>query len=73
MEYPLLTVFDASKLLGLSPGMVRYLERSGRLSADRTEGGIRLFKRQDIELLAAERSKHKETSPNKKRKPPAIG
>ena len=32
-------------------------ERRGRLRAQRTEGGIRLFKRLDVERLAAERKK----------------
>ncbi len=41
----------------LVPDTIRTWERRGRLHAQRTEGGIRLFKRLDVERLAAERKK----------------
>jgi excisionase family DNA binding protein len=51
----LLTVGDAAALLGLSGEMVRVLHRRGKLSAERTPGGYRLFRRGDVERLVRER------------------
>jgi excisionase family DNA binding protein len=51
----LLIVSEAAKLLGLTPAHVRRLEREGRLPAQRTPGGVRLFNRDDVERLAAAR------------------
>jgi excisionase family DNA binding protein len=48
-------VSEAEKLLGLTPAHVRRLEREGRLPAQRTPGGVRLFNRDDVERLAAAR------------------
>lgn len=56
-DLELLTVGDAAVLLGLSPDMVRVLHRQGRLQAYLTPRGLRLFKRQDVERLADERSR----------------
>lgn len=53
----LMTVADAAGILGLSVDMVRLLEKSGRLPALRTTGGIRLFRRADVERLAEERKR----------------
>ena len=53
----LLTVGDAAALLGLSGEMVRVLHRRGKLSAQRTAGGYRLFRRGDVERLARERAR----------------
>ncbi|MDP9357434.1 MAG: helix-turn-helix domain-containing protein [Chloroflexota bacterium] len=51
----LLSAADAARLLGVVPATVRQMERSGRLPAERTAGGMRLFRRADVERLAAER------------------
>jgi excisionase family DNA binding protein len=51
----LLTVADAARLLGVVPATVRQMNRDGRLPAIRTEGGIRLFQRDDVLQLQAER------------------
>jgi excisionase family DNA binding protein len=51
----LLSTNDASKILQLTPESVRLLERSGKLPATRSAGGIRLFKREDVERLATAR------------------
>lgn len=51
----LLGVADAGRVLGVGPQRVRNLERDGRLPALRTVGGVRLFRRADVERLARER------------------
>lgn len=52
-----MTTEEAERLLGLSPDMVRVLEREGRLSARRTTNGVRLFRLGGVERLAHERAK----------------
>jgi excisionase family DNA binding protein len=54
----LLTPSDAARVLGLSPDSVRVLSDSGRLPAMRTVSGRRLFRRGDVDRLAAERASH---------------
>jgi DNA-binding transcriptional MerR regulator len=51
----LLTKSDAAKILGLAPATVVLLEKQGKLSAQRTASGVRLFSRPEVERLAAER------------------
>ncbi len=51
-----LSVADAARILDVVPATVRQMERSGRLPARRTAGGIRLFCREDVERLAAARA-----------------
>ena len=53
----LMTTGEAGRLLGLSADMVRWLENEGRLPAQRTTNGVRLFRRADVEKLAAERAR----------------
>ena len=53
----LMTTGEAGRLLGLSADMVRWLENEGRLPAQRTTNGVRLFRRSDVETLAAERAR----------------
>jgi excisionase family DNA binding protein len=45
----LMTSGEAARLLGRSPDAVRLYERSHRLPAFRTAGGLRLFRRADVE------------------------
>jgi excisionase family DNA binding protein len=53
----LLTPADAARILGLSVDMVRVLARSGRLpTTATTTRGARLFRRADVEELAAARA-----------------
>jgi DNA-binding transcriptional MerR regulator len=47
---------DAAKILDVSPDLVRHLERSGVLPADRTPGGIRLYDPEDVTRLAGDRA-----------------
>lgn len=46
---------EAGRLLGVGPTRVRQLESAGILKAVRTASGWRLFRRGDVEQLAAER------------------
>jgi len=55
--HDLMTTGEAARVLGLSPDMVRLLERDGRLPAQRTTNGLRLFRRGDVEELAAARAR----------------
>ena len=52
----LMTPSDAARVLGLSADSVRVLSDSGRLPALRTISGRRLFRRSDVDRLAAERA-----------------
>src|SRR4051812_47595900 len=54
----LMTPSDAARVLGLSADSVRVLSDSGRLPAMRTVSGRRLFRRSDVDRLAAERAQH---------------
>ncbi|HTP27954.1 MAG TPA: MerR family DNA-binding transcriptional regulator [Anaeromyxobacteraceae bacterium] len=56
-----MTTSEAARVLGLSPGMVRLLEREGCLPAQRTTNGQRPFRRGDVEKLAAERARGNST------------
>jgi excisionase family DNA binding protein len=51
----LLTPAGAARILGVVPATVRQLAISGQLPAVRTESGMRLFHREDVERLAADR------------------
>jgi len=54
----LMTPSDAARILGLSADSVRVLSDSGRLPGMRTVSGRRLFRRGDVDRLAAERAQH---------------
>jgi excisionase family DNA binding protein len=57
----LMTSADAARVLGLSADMVRLLARTGRLVvAARSVGGVRLFRRSDVDELAEKRRQSKE-------------
>lgn len=47
-----LTTSDTARILNRAGATVLYYERKGRLKAIRTQGGIRLFERADVERLA---------------------
>lgn len=47
----LLTTSAVAKLIDRSPDWVRHLDRVGKLRAQRTSTGIRLFRRHDVEEL----------------------
>jgi excisionase family DNA binding protein len=53
-----LSTADAARVLGLTASAVRLMVRRGELPvAARTEGGIQLLRRPDLEALAAKRAK----------------
>ena len=52
----LMTPSDAARILGLSADSVRVLSDNGRLPAMRTVSGRRLFRRGDVDRLAAQRA-----------------
>lgn len=53
-----LSTADVSRILGLTPQGVRVMIRRGELPiAAKTVGGIQLFRREDVEDLAAERAR----------------
>jgi excisionase family DNA binding protein len=57
------TVSSAARLMGVSGDSIRLWERSGRLPAIRTAGGVRLFAQADLERLARERAARREQRP----------
>ncbi len=52
---PALLTGDVARLLDVSPETVRFWERTGSLTATKTQRGTRIFKYQDVMRLAAER------------------
>lgn len=55
----LLGVADAARMLGVVPATVRQMERDGRLPAQKTASGVRIFRREDVARLASEREQHR--------------
>ena len=55
-----LSAADAARLLGLTASAVRLMLKRGQLPvAARTEGGIQLVRRVDVERLAAQRAERR--------------
>ena len=46
---------EVARILGVSPETVRLWEGLGRLKATKTEKGVRLFERHEVERFARER------------------
>ena len=46
---------EAARVLEVAPSTVLHDERTGQLSAQRTERGVRIFKRSDVEQFKVER------------------
>lgn len=60
MSSDFLTKADVARILGVTPDRVRQLANTGRLKvAQRTPGGVRLFRAADVERFRAEREKTK--------------
>jgi DNA-binding transcriptional MerR regulator len=68
----LLLTSEVGKILKISPDWVRGLERTGRLPALKTPGGVRLFKRCDVERLAREREARRRPTCNGDSLAPAV-
>jgi DNA-binding transcriptional MerR regulator len=47
---------DVARMAGVSADLVRYWSRRGRLATIRTAGGVRLFHREDVHRVIAERA-----------------
>lgn len=52
----ILATADVARILNVTCASVRAYERKGQLRADRTAGGIRLFKRSEVERFRRERN-----------------
>lgn len=57
-QQPLL-IADAARVLRVNEDTVRGFANSGALPVERTPGGLRIFRRGDVERLAAERAKRR--------------
>jgi excisionase family DNA binding protein len=55
----LMTASDAGRILGVSVDMVRLLAKNGELPFQSTIGGVRLFRRADVEALGRRRERTK--------------
>ena len=48
---------EAARIIGVTPATIRVMEQQGKLPAiERTENGVRLFDRETVERVAAERA-----------------
>lgn len=56
MNTTLILASEAARILDVAAETVRYFERTGRLSAQRTSNGVRLFNRDEVARMAAERT-----------------
>jgi DNA-binding transcriptional MerR regulator len=59
MAAKFLGTVDVALILRCSTEYVRQLERTGKLSAERTPSGRRIFQADEVTRLAAERDKRK--------------
>ena len=50
---------EAATIIGCTPANIRALERAGKLQAEKTAKGMRLFKRSEVEAYAKERAESK--------------
>ena len=55
VEHEIMMVAEVARRCGVTPASVRSWERCGKLPATRTESGVRLFRREDVARLVAER------------------
>jgi len=59
---PVLTT-EAARILAVSPETIRHWEQTGRLPAIKTERGVRLFNRCDVEYLARRLEERRSATP----------
>lgn len=62
MNCKILGTTDAAMRLGCSAERVRQLEREGKLPAEKMPSGQRIFRAEDVERLAEERARQKQTA-----------
>lgn len=65
----LLQTSEAARLVGVSPPWLRDMANEGRIPTLRTAGGVRLFKRRDLE----EYMDHRQKNPPTRGRPPKRG
>ena len=51
----LLSTADSARRLDVTPAHVRHLANTGKLKVERTLSGVRIFKSEDVDALAAKR------------------
>jgi excisionase family DNA binding protein len=54
LQHKFLTTTDAAHAIGVSAETIRLWEKLGKLPAVRTESGLRLFSRKDVDRVARE-------------------
>jgi DNA-binding transcriptional MerR regulator len=59
MESRIMATIDVARRLNCSPDRVRQLEREGKIHAEKMPRGVRVFRVEDVERLAAERERQK--------------
>jgi excisionase family DNA binding protein len=59
MSAIILGTTDVALRLGCSAERVRQLEREGKIRAEKMPRGVRVFRAEDVERLAAERERQK--------------
>lgn len=59
----IMTTAEVARLLGVTPAEVRRLEGLGRISAERTQSGTRIYRRADMEVYAAAQRATKRVRP----------
>lgn len=62
----LMTTGEVARRFGVSPDAVRNWTRRGLLAAARTETGVRVYRRVDVEQLAEARGNDKDGSRDRK-------
>jgi excisionase family DNA binding protein len=68
VDFKILGTTDAAMVLGVSAEFVRQLERAGKLPAEKTPSGRRIFRVEDVKRMAAEREqKRKEQASGRDR------
>jgi hypothetical protein len=63
MGAPILTTADTARMLERNENTVRRWTDTGRLKAERTASGVRIFRRDEVEALAAELAAEKNGPP----------
>ena len=51
-----LTTTDAARIAGVAANTIRLWERLGKIPAQRTASGVRLFRLEDVQRVAAQRA-----------------
>jgi hypothetical protein len=51
---------EAARIAGVVPATIRWWEKTGRLPAERTSDGTRLYRRGDVERVARQRQERRD-------------